>query len=221
MNIRRRMLYYRRRNLNTLHVGITLSILAMFGCATIFFANRVISPEVVQLAVQKGREAISEAILQTIREDFNGKIEYEELANIERSEDMKISAIEVNAQRLNHITSVMKTNIYRKLQELNKKPITISSKIFNGILQRDDGINFHITLVPEGEVEADFESDFLPMGGDRMKHMIYLQIKAKLCLRGPIISKVTELEVLTPLTETVLIGEIPLPYMNTWKSIEE
>lgn len=127
----------------------------------------------------------------------------------------KIIAINANIIELNKLSSEIAYKIQEKLNNLDKVsveiPITsmLGINIFSGY-----GPDVSIKLVPMGNIETKFDTDFASQGINQTKHTIYMNIQSVITVVAPFIGSSVECNSTVTVAETIIVGDIPATYYN-------
>lgn len=216
----RRLWHFRRRNARPLHRYCLLIILSIFLAAAITYINSTLSPYAMQFTEAKTRTLVTESINSVINEEFGGKVKYTDLSIIKRDDKNRISSIEVNTVKLNEIAIKITSQLQDKLSLCRDEKVAVPIGALTGIpIFSAEGPDVYIKVLPIGKVDVEFVSEFSSVGSNQTRHRIYLDVKTRVSLTAPLIKKESNIISSIPVTETIILGNIPEPYINAWKSI--
>lgn len=148
-------------------------------------------------------------VYNAVGDYFDDKIEYEDIVNVNRNNKGNITSIKTDIAALNTISSNISTAIQNELATLNRENIAVpfgillGDTIFSGV-----GPDLYIRITPFGNVETDFKSEVTPLGKDKTRHRLYLQVKTRMAILIPMLHKNTEITTNIPVAESVIAGKI-------------
>lgn len=175
---------------------------------------RSITPSVKLACASKAKAIGLQLTEETVKESIEN-VDYESLMHITYNEQGKIIAISANIIELNKLSSEISYKIQEKLNNLDNVtvnlPITsiLGMNIFAGY-----GPDVSIKLVPLGNIETKFDTDFASEGINQTKHTIYMNIKSTITVVAPFIGSSIECNSTVTIAETIIIGDIPSTYYN-------
>ena len=186
-----------------------LSILISFITVTNY-----IEPTLIELCRVKA-ESLGISISHNVVEEVMGNVGYLDLIILDRDETGKIMALRANVIEMNRIASEVSLAIQEKNNKLEATYVQIPIGNFTGnSLLAGMGPKIKVKIIPTGTVNVEFKTEFLSSGINQTRHRVFLEIKSKMGIVAPFVSK--RVEVITELNvaETVLVGEVPETYYN-------
>ena len=169
----------------------------------------------IEVACESRARAIGVQITEETVKEFIENVEYKSLMNITYNDQGKIIAINANIIELNKLSSEISYRIQEKLNSLDKVTVDIplggvlGFNIFAGY-----GPGIDIKLVPMGNIETKFETDFLSQGINQTKHTIYMNIQSVITVVVPFIGNSVKCNSRVTVAETIIVGDIPDTYYN-------
>ena len=76
------------------------------------------------------------------------------------------------------------------------------------------GPDIDIKLVPMGNIETKFDTEFASQGINQTKHTIYMKIESMITVVAPFIGSSVKCNSTVTVAETIIIGDIPATYYN-------
>jgi len=140
---------------------------------------------------------------------------YEDLVNIEKDSNGKISMISAKIVPINNIVADIVTNIQNKIDSKGTEKVYINLGKVSGItILSRLGPTFTIELERAGSISAKINSEFQDVGINQTLHKISLTLFCNINLLTPIqvIEDTVETQIL--LTENIIVGEVPSSYYN-------
>lgn len=169
----------------------------------------------IEIACQSRAKAIGVQITEETVNEFIQNVEYETLMHITYNDQGKIIAINANIIELNKLSSQISYRIQEKLNNLDKVsveiPITsmMGLNVFSGY-----GPDISIKLLPMGNIETKFDTQFASEGINQTKHTIYMNILSNITVVAPFIGSSVQCNSTVTIAETIIVGDIPDTYYN-------
>ena len=169
----------------------------------------------IEIACESKAKAIGVQITEETVKEFIENVAYESLMNITYNEQGKIIAINANIIELNRISSEISYKIQEKLNQLDKVLVKIPVGRMMGLnMFSGYGPYISIKLVPMGNIETKFNTEFSSEGINQTKHTIYMNIKSIITVVAPFIGESVECNSTVTIAETIIVGDIPDTYYN-------
>ncbi len=183
---------------------------SLFLTITFIFLHIALSPVYFELAASGCKNHTSSLIYKCLS-DMDGK-DFQGLTEI--SEDNgNIKSISLNSGKANRIRSQVADRINSLFKDKNfatyKVPL---GNLFNLPILSGRGPLITIRIVPLGSFEADILSEFSEAGINQTKHSVFIEAKAKIRLISPFSGTDHVISTKVPLTETVIVGDVPTLY---------
>ena len=175
---------------------------------------RSITPT-IKLACASKAKAIGVQITEETVKEIIENVEYESLMHITYNEQGKIIAISANIIELNKLSSEISYKIQEKLNNLDKVTVDVPIASILGVnIFAGYGPDINIKLVPLGNIETKFDTDFASEGINQTKHTIYMNIKSTITVVAPFIGSSIQCNSTVTIAETIIVGDIPSTYYN-------
>ena len=162
-------------------------------------------------ASQVGQYVINQAINEVI--DSNEKIN---LITIEKDNEGRITAVNPDVTLMNSLKSEIAITVSRKLNETTNSKLKIPIGNISGIsLLSNIGPKISFNLVPYGKTDVDFLTTFSEAGINQTRHRVDIKVvlNVALLLSNKAISS-TKIETTVPISETIIVGDVPSSYTN-------
>ncbi|WP_244835221.1 sporulation protein YunB [Clostridium sp. BJN0001] len=188
---------------------IFILIISIINLIFYFFDARVL-PHVADvsetIAQSKTIDIINETSVEILNDDFN----YDELVKISRDDTGKINLIQSDTAKLNKIASSLAIKTNEKLRKMKDIEVNVplgwstdKGMLFN------IGPKINVAIEPVGNMNITYESDFESAGINQTRHKIYFNVEAKVRVMLPFKSRETTINTQIPVTDTIVVGEIP------------
>lgn len=212
-----RLKYYkltlRQMGVNKPFVFFILLVLFIAGICSLFF-NNSIEPTLKALC-QSNAKSIAVITTNKAVYEYIKDVKYDDLINIQKDENNKITALSANVMQMNLIS----TNVTTKIdEELTKNSVSeiilpigsmIGTNIFGGY-----GPKIDIKTVPTGSVDVKFKSEFISTGINQTKHSIILEVSTSVMVLAPFYTNTETFVNSIVVAETIIVGEIPSSYYD-------
>src|SRR5690554_1702018 len=213
----------------TISMGKFAFIIMLFLLLVIvgfYYADVRLRPTLKAMAEARARVVATQSINQAIREEVVANIHYEDLIFVKVDNRGRVVLMQPNTGEINRLASDATITVQELLKKISREKITIPLGQLSGIqLLAGWGPDIPIRIVPVGTVESRVFDLFEEAGINQTRHKIYLEVKSKVRVIVPLISSNVEVKVEVPLTEAVIMGEVPqvyfggspmfpLPYLN-------
>ena len=142
--------------------------------------------------------------------------DYNDLVSITKDNDGKIVMMQVNSLNANKLNNNIVSDIQQKLNSSSKINCFVPIGNFSGIpILSGIGPNINLKIVPIGNVNTKFKSQFISVGINQSFHKIFINISVEVCVLLPLYTQNIIVSNQVLVAETVIIGEVPTTYLNT------
>lgn len=212
--IKRKGIIYSRRNKK----GLGVLLFLFFFIFIIMFIFEGISkqllPTIIALSEAKAKYVATEIASQVVNEKL-GKLNYNDLVYLQKDQNSKITALQTNIVRMNQISADMASAMQEKMSKLDSLYINVPiGNAFKNPFFTNRGPMITVKIIPYGNIDTDFKTEFVTGGINQTKHKIYLEIKTKMIVVVPLVKKGTEIVTTVPVAETVIVGDVPESFFN-------
>lgn len=176
----------------------------------IYCFDKIIAPTVLLVADSEMRAKTLDVINKNIAEVYVERFNYEDLIQIEKDDAGNIDMLKANTIRLNELA----TEVAIKSQEDIKEIGSIGVKMPIGYITKNNimsywGPSITVKMEPIGRVEVDYDSIFESAGINQTRHKILVNVKTNLKIILPLQYKEVEVVNKIPVSDTVIVGDIP------------
>ncbi|MBW6409970.1 sporulation protein YunB [Clostridium weizhouense] len=206
------MKYYTRRKKykkfpNIIIVIITLLII--FN-AIMLFLNKKLIPSLTKMSEIAVKSRVLNIINKNSIDIFSQEFNYEEMIKIQKDNDGNINLIQADTIKLNHLMSKLSMECNEELENLGDIKVNVPLGWFtDNSLYYSLGPKVPIRVENLGNINAFYESEFQSAGINQTRHIIYLNVEAKVRIILP--TKTDELGISTrvPVSDTIIVGKTP------------
>ncbi len=127
----------------------------------------------------------------------------------------KVILVQPDTTKYNAITANITNHIETELDALADLPINIPLGQLSGItLLANHGPQIPIYMKPTGKVSVQTQDQFEHVGINQTKHRMYLNITIDIRIIIPFTEETTTVQTTIPLTEYVVVGDVPQTYVE-------
>lgn len=200
----RRWWYIKRRRAKrwNLYIGF-VSIVIIFALA-VSYAEKKLMPPLVEISESKIKGIMAGVMNDAVDRWFPEGMKYEDFVTVTR--DGGITSVQTNMARLTRISAGMCSDIMEKLSTVKREDIAVpfGTLLGNGIFS-GMGPDLYVKVVPAGNVEMEFKSEFTAAGVNQTRHRIILEVRARMNIAAPLVKRQIELTNDIPVAETVIV----------------
>lgn len=161
-------------------------------------------------ASSKGVSIINDEV-NAVMKDYS----YDDLINIEKDTQGKISLIKADVIKLNEIVTKIVSNIQEEFDKIPRITVFINMGSVSGIsMLKNFDPKFDIELESSGRISSNVKTEFTSVGINQTQHKIYLQIDSRVSILTPFSAFGKDIKTDVLLTEAVIVGEVPDSYYN-------
>jgi sporulation protein YunB len=192
-------------------LGILFAFLLILG-----YIEQKLAPQMPALAESAAKKHLYETINSAV-EDFadNGLLQYDSMVKTRRDEIGQVIYLEVNTSLLNKAKSILIRRIDESLEEHSKIKISVPlGAITKSNLLSGRGYPVTVRISPVSMTEGEIFTVLEDCGINQTRHLIQVKIRANLMLFFSGETKEIETEIILPIGERVLVGDVPEIYLD-------
>lgn len=201
----------KKRKRGKIFVALLIFVLAFI----VYIYNFVFIPMLSQLgnarASQVGQYVVNQAISEVMDSD-----EKTALISVQKDNNGKITAVNPDIARMNRLKSEIAITVSEMLNETTNSKIKVPVGNLSGIsFFSNKGPKITFNLVPYGKTNVDFATSFSEAGINQTRHRVDVKasLNVALLLSNKAISSV-KVETTVPISETIIVGDVPESYTN-------
>lgn len=203
------VLVRRKKALFTAALFLALSALGFY------YTDLRVRPTLQAMAEARARVLATHSINRAIREKVVESIHYEDLISVKVDNRGRVVLMQPNTGEINRLASDAVIIVQELLKEISQEKLYIPLGQLTGLqILAGRGPNIPITIIPIGTVEGRVFDTFEEAGINQTRHKIYLEVKSLVRVLVPLILTNVEVKVEAPLTEAVIMGEVPQVYFG-------
>lgn len=194
---------------------IILMLIVVFLIYLFYKVDRDLKPVMLAVCDSEARYLSTETINSTIREEFGNKISYDDLMTIKTDKDGNVVMIQANTVELNRIGSQIALSVQDRIRGIGVRGI----KIPLGVILKNDlfayyGPQVKFNMLPTGSVITSYRSEFQEAGINQTRHIVYLDVTAKVQVVVPIARNSISITSSVPIAESIIVGKVPNTYAD-------
>ena len=203
--------YYRKKG----KLITILLIFIIFIFFTFYLIETSFAPTLLAIAETRVRIIATEAINEAVIDRIVGNVHYNDLVNIHKNKNDEIVLVQVNTVEINRLESDTTSYVVDILKKNNVQDIKIpigqitKSKILSNL-----GPKINVSVLPIGAVDVNIEEAFEEAGINQTRHKVFINIKTWMRVAVPLVSSSIETSTQVPLTETIIVGNVPNAIIN-------
>lgn len=213
----------------TLHKKHTIPLTLWLGIGLIFlfayalwFMEQHLKPALISIAEARATQIATQSINDVIYEKVSGDINSESLVMVKLDQQGRVVFIQPNTVEMNKLSSDATLRIQAVLKNLSEEKIDIPlGQAFGNPLFAALGPRVSVTVIPIGTIEVKFLDKFEQAGINQTKHRIFLSATARVNIVVPLVSKEVIVNTQIPVTEYVVVGDVPSTYVQIPMAAEE
>lgn len=137
------------------------------------------------------------------------------LIHTEMNEQGKIVLVQPDIVRFNTITARITQELEQELEGLQDIPIVVPlGQIWGNTLVANYGPQIPIYMKPTGMVSVETQDRFEQVGINQTKHRMYLDVTIIVRIAVPLAEQDAIVKTAIPLTEYVIVGDVPNTYVE-------
>jgi len=195
-------------------IAVICSIVAA-AVLVFILIDQAIKPAILAMSQAKVEYIAIKAMNNAVKEILGTNIKYTDLINVMTDKDGKISMVQANTIKINAMASETSSMAQDEIRSLGEQGIEVplgsitGSKLLAGL-----GPNIKVKMIPIGAVSTDFATEFEQAGINQTRHKIYLILRTQVRIVVPMGSDVINVSTRVPITETIIVGDVPDYYLN-------
>lgn len=179
---------------------------------SIYIFNRKIEPTLDAVCSNNAKNIAFKASNEAVYE-YMEKIKYDDLINLEKNSSGKVCAISANVSEINKLSTVVSSNIQKKLEENKETEVIVPLSEFLGIrIIGARGPNINVKTTVEGNVDINFKSEFKEAGINQTKHTLYVEVATNVATIAPFFESEKKYINNIMIAETIIVSDTPTSY---------
>lgn len=192
--------------------GLAIIVMVIF---VLILAEANLRPVILTLGESRIRQMTAKTLNDAVRLALSEQGPKLKLIDVMLDGNGKVVCLQANQVKLDEIASHAATYAQDTMAQISEQNLNIplgaafGMKIFSGF-----GPLIPIRTLQNGNVVAEYHTEFVSTGINQTRHRMVIRLKAQVTLLVPTGSKNIEINTDIPVSETVLIGNVPQTYVN-------
>lgn len=205
---------YKKRKFKKHIIFFTVLILIVGGIFAYF--NLYVNPIVITSNESTIKGKTNEIINQAIEQTLNQTDVYEQLINISFDTQGNVTSISANSLNANKINNSILSNCQKAFNNQTSLYLDVPLGTFSGIpLLNGIGPKIKIKMLPVGNIQSNFKSNFTSAGINQTHHEIYLNFKLSVSVLLPGTDKTVDIHSQVLIGESIIVGKVPEIYFGS------
>lgn len=191
-----------------------LALLLAF-LSSVIFVDRRLKPTMLQIAEARARVIATRAINGAINEKTVRSMRYEDLYSIKTDARGKIVFMQPNTGEINRLASETTIQVQESLRNIADERIRIPlGQVLGSQLFASFGPWIQVKIVPIGTVETFVRDKYEQAGINQTRHKLYMEVQGTIKIVVPLITSNVVVRTEVPITEGIIVGEVPQVYLG-------
>ncbi len=196
-------------------VFLALLALLLVFLSSVVFVDRRLKPTMLQIAEARARVIATRAINGAINEKTVRSMRYEDLYSIKTDTRGKIVFMQPNTGEINRLASETTIQVQEALKSIADERIRIPlGQVLGSQLFASFGPWIQVKIVPIGTVETFVRDKYEQAGINQTRHKLYMEVLGTVKIVVPLITSNVVVRTEVPLTEGIIVGEVPQVYLG-------
>jgi len=191
----------------------------VFAAALAIFIFRTaenhLKPTLLTIAEARATSIATTTINNVINEQIATGTDYQSLVSVKVDNRGRVVLMQPNTVEFNRLASHITIKVQEGLQKIQEEKIRIPlGQVFGSQILASYGPKITVTVIPIGTVQVKVIDSFEQAGINQTKHMIYIIADTQVRIVVPLVSKSVNVFTRVPISEYVVIGEVPNTYVQ-------
>lgn len=174
-----------------------------------------LKPTMLTIAEAKAMALATKSINDVINEKVSKTIDPEALLTVRVDSRGRVVFIQPNTMEINRLAADTTIKVQDAMKDMAEEKINIPiGQVLGSQLLASMGPKITVTIIPVGTVQVKVVDKFEQAGINQTKHMIYLMATTQVRIVVPLVSKSVDVSTQVPISEYVVIGEVPSTYVQ-------
>ncbi len=192
-----------------------LAILLLLVIALFILIDYRLQPTLLKIAETRANMIASNVINRAVHEKVARTMRYEDLYSVRQDNHGKIVMMQPNTGEINRLAAEAAIQIQEALKNISEERIRIPlGQALGSHLLASMGPWISVRIVPVGTIGISVFDRFEQAGINQTRHKLYLDVTVGIRIVVPLVSQTASVNVKLPLTEGIILGEVPEVYFG-------
>ncbi|MGQ9824532.1 MAG: sporulation protein YunB [Desulfotomaculales bacterium] len=208
-------LYRRRRSSSFLFFSFFLLFLFTVG-GGLFWIDRIFAATLLKIAEVEVVHLATEIIYRSVQDEvLSGNLQYQDFVQVHKDDRGRVVFFQANTAKVNSVAARIALSVQESLRQLESRTISIPLGVLTGTqLFSNRGPRIRASVLPAGTVKVNVRDSFEPAGINQTRHSIWLDFDTEVKIVVPTMSAVAAVATQVPLTESIIVGEVPATFVS-------
>ncbi|MCK8825082.1 sporulation protein YunB [Fuchsiella alkaliacetigena] len=193
---------------------VALLVIILLTWLTVFLIETKLRPALREISKVKVNNLASMRINQAVH-TVSAEFDYNELITIETDEHGNVTYIQPDVNRINDVSSTVTLEIQNYLRKMRHQPVALPvAQIFGIEVLARHSPELVAELIPYASVDTKIIDYFQSAGINQTRHRVDLDVTTRVRVIIPFLSDDIQVHTTVPLTEAVIVGEVPEVYVG-------
>jgi sporulation protein YunB len=174
-----------------------------------------LKPTLLAIAEARATAIATTTINNVINEQISQGLDYQNLVSVKVDDRGRVVLMQPNTVEFNRLASHVTIKVQESLRQISEEKIRIPfGQVLGSQILASYGPKITVTVIPIGTVQVKVIDTFEQAGINQTKHMIYIVANTQVRIVVPLVSKSVEVITRVPISEYVVMGEVPNTYVQ-------
>lgn len=205
---------YKKKKWQKRLIWLVIIVLLIVGIFAYF--NRYVNPTIVRTNIAVIKSKTNDIVNSSIVSSLTDRNLYDDLITIKYDSDGNITSISANSFSANKINNQILTDCQNKLNNSTSFSFDVALGCFSGIpLLNNIGPKIKIKMLPIGNIQSSFKSNFTSVGINQTYHTISLNYTINVSVLLPGFDKDVTVSSQILIAESIIVGKVPQVYFGS------
>ena len=195
--------------------GVLVFFIFLFFLAISYYFDTRINPVIITMSEAKVTSLSTTAVYEAIDIVLSNGTDYSDLINVTTNSEGEVNFLQADGISINALGNQIAVATQLNLDKIGQQTVSIPIGNFTGMpILAGQGPRVEIKLLPIGNVNCKFVSEFTNAGINQTNHRIYMFAETKISLVLPMATRIINSSIQILLCESIIIGKVPATYLN-------
>ncbi|HWI66441.1 MAG TPA: sporulation protein YunB, partial [Symbiobacteriaceae bacterium] len=197
-----------------------LVLLMALGYLALKLADIILVAPLAAVAETEARSRAVDAINKVAMGRMGQAVNSDDLVTFIKDQQGRIAAYHVNTPLVNAIAAEVAGSVQEEMRKMSGGTFEVPlGALSQSRFLSTYGPDIPVRMLPIGTISVDIKHDFTAQGINQTSHRIWLHAKANVRVVLPVVSREMEVTYDLPLSETVIVGDVPQFYGGNLQSV--
>ena len=195
-------------------LGVVAIVAGLFLLIFLFIDHNI-NPAIISFSQAKIQAIAINSLSDAVKKTLGTNIKYTDFVNVLTDKNGNVAMLQANTMKMNDLAAQVSDMAQETIRSKGDEGIDIplgtitGSKLLAGM-----GPKIRIRIISFPAVSTDFDSELVSSGINQTRHKIYLTLRARIRIAIPLNTADIDVESRVPVTETIIVGDVPQTYVN-------